>query len=396
MSKQLTSKERMIAALSGEKTDYTPCSFMIFYNLFEQCSSQKDFIDRQLGLGLDTFANVGKLHMSFHPDVSVRSWEKKEHGADVIVREIETPAGVLSQEVVEKSGWPEGENLPLFDDRIVPRAQKVLVDPEQDLDKVRYLFGSFEDSSIKNLKDQAASIQNIADDHGLLTIAGELGDGFENAQIIGVGDLLAWLSGFETTMFAIMDYPEIIKEYVTIISNWNLDQIAIYLDVTNADLIVRRGWYENTEFWTPEAFEYIIAPTIKKEAEIVHQAGKKYGYIITSSYLPILDTILDCDIDVLIGVDPIEGKGTHLDEVKNKVSQRNKALWGGVSGAVTVETGTEEQTKEAVIHALQLLGSNGGFILSPVDNVRENTEKAWRNTRVFIDTWKQNRTRFLS
>ena len=29
--------------------------------------------------------------------------------------------------------------------------------------------------------------------------------------------------------------------------------------------------------------------------------------------------------------------------------------------------------------------------LSPVDNVREDTEKAWKNTHVFIDTWKKHR-----
>ena len=52
-----------------------------------------------------------------------------------------------------------------------------------------------------------------------------------------------------------------------------------------------------------------------------------------------------------------------------------------MSGAVTVETGTEEETAAAVRRALEVLGSGGGYILSPVDNVREDTENAWRNTR---------------
>jgi hypothetical protein len=58
---------------------------------------------------------------------------------------------------------------------------------------------------------------------------------------------------------------------------------------------------------------------------------------------------------------------------------------------VTVEMGTEEETKEAVISALEILGKGGGFILSPVDNVRDDTEKAWKNTRVFIAMWKKYR-----
>jgi len=44
-----------------------------------------------------------------------------------------------------------------------------------------------------------------------------------------------------------------------------------------------------------------------------------------------------------------------------------------------------------VSEALDILGKGGGFILSPVDNVRDNPENAWKNTHRFIDTWKKNR-----
>jgi hypothetical protein len=32
----------------------------------------------------------------------------------------------------------------------------------------------------------------------------------------------------------------------------------------------------------------------------------------------------------------------------------------------------------------------GGFVLSPVDDMREDTERAWNNTRVFIETLKRS------
>ena len=67
------------------------------------------------------------------------------------------------------------------------------------------------------------------------------------------------------------------------------------------------------------------------------------------------------------------------------------ALWGGVSGAMTVELGTAGETRDAVIEAIDTLGTGGGFILSPVDNLREDTPNAQANTEVFIDTWKQHR-----
>jgi len=134
-----------------------------------------------------------------------------------------------------------------------------------------------------------------------------------------------------------------------------------------------------------------VAPTLRREAQLVHQARRKFGYIITSAFLPLLDDILAAGVDVLIGLDPEEGKGSSLPAIKDKCRAARRALWGGVSGAVTVELGTEEETGAAVRRALEVLGSGGGFILSPVDNVREDTENARRNTRALIAAWKKHR-----
>jgi hypothetical protein len=185
--------------------------------------------------------------------------------------------------------------------------------------------------------------------------------------------------------------PRMIEQYARIIHEWNMRQIEVYLDVTEAELIVRRGWYETTEFWTPAAFNRIIAPTLKREADIVHQAGRYFGYIITSAFLPLLDDIIAAGVDVLIGLDPSEGKGTHLSVIKERFRRAGRALWGGVSGPITLEMGTEADTEKAVRAALETLGGGGGFILSPVDNVREDTEKSRRNTRAFIEAWKRHR-----
>jgi hypothetical protein len=203
-------------------------------------------------------------------------------------------------------------------------------------------------------------------------------------------DAMAWLSGFETVMVLALTRPELIQEYARIIHRWNLQQLEVYLAETAAELIVRRGWYETTEFWTPPIWRTVIAPTLRREAEVVHQAGRRFGYIITSAFLPLLDDILDCGVDVLIGVDPEEGKGTTLPAIKAKCRAAGRALWGGVSGPVTVELGGEAQTREAVRRALELLGPEG-FILSPVDNVREDTETSRRNTRALIEAWQRYR-----
>ncbi len=396
----MNSRERMLKALAGGIPDYTPCSFMLFYILYEQCKTDAEFVETQLDLGLDACVHVGHLNHNLHlygglyPRVEVREWVEQENGRKTFCRRLDTPAGPLTGRVRQREGWPTEDDFPLLKDWIVGRAEEVLVKPEEDLEKLAYLFGPIRDEDIRVLREEAAEADRLAKRHGLLQVGGWKGAVRPGLQVdpgVMDCDAMAWLSGFENVMILSLTKPETIREYVRIIHEWNLKQIEVYLEVTQADLIVRRGWYETTEFWTPKVYREIIAPTLRREAELVHQASRKYGYIITSAFVPLLDDILSSGIDVLIGLDPKEGKGTDLKLVKSKFREAGKALWGGVSGPLSVEMATGGQTEQAVCEALDILGREGGFILSPVDNVREHTETAWENTHRFIDVWKANR-----
>jgi len=396
----MRSRERLMAAIAGERPDHAPCSFMLFFSLYERCSSDAEFVEKQLELGLDPFVHVGQLNHTLHrygglaPGVSWKEWVEETAGDKVFCRRIDTPAGPLESRVRQRDGWPTAEDFPLLNDWLVPRFEAILVKPEQDLAKLPYLFGPVKDEEVRVLREEARAASRLAKRHGLLLVGGWKGTVRPGLQVdpgVMGADAMAWLSGFETVMVLSLTRPDLIQEYAQIIHRWNLKQIEVYLQETEADLIVRRGWYETTEFWTPTVWRAIIAPTLKREAELVHQAGRKFGYIITSAFLPLLDDILQSGVDVIIGVDLEEGKGTALPAIKQKCRAAGRALWGGVSGAVTVELGTAEQTAEAVRRALEVLGEGGGFILSPVDNVREDTENSRRNTLAFIEAWKKYR-----
>lgn len=391
----------MLAALAYEEHDYTPCSFMLFFNQYFKSKTDRQFVQTQLKLGLDAYVHVGHLKHGLHPEARCSEWVEQTEGTKYFCRRIDTPKGPLTSRVKQAANWPEEGDFPIFNDWLIPRTEEVLVKPQEDLEKLKYFFGPFADEDIDRLRDTARAAKKLADKHGLLQLGGWKGvikpglpperRGNSDGGVMGC-DCMAWLSGYQDVMVLSLINPQIIAQYAEIIHEWNMRQLEIYLDVTDSDLLWRRGWYETTEFWTPQAYRDIIAPTIKRETELVHQAGRKYGYIITSAFEPLLDDILATGVDVLVGLDPAQGKGTGIQPIKDKCAAHKTALWGGVSGAVTVELGTAQQTRDAVIEAMRVLGAGGGFILSPVDNVREDTDNAWRNTRVFIDTWKQYRT----
>ena len=64
-------------------------------------------------------------------------------------------------------------------------------------------------------------------------------------------------------------------------------------------------------------------------------------------------------------------------------------LWGGVNGHLTVEQGSSQDVQVEVRQATEVLAPGGGFILSPVDNVRENTHRAHQNVAALIDEWQR-------
>jgi hypothetical protein len=102
----------------------------------------------------------------------------------------------------------------------------------------------------------------------------------------------------------------------------------------------------------------------------------------------MLESYLEAGLDVLLGIDPIQGTYTDMPLMKQKLGNR-VCLWGGVSGAVTVERGTETEVRTAVSQAIETLGRDG-FVLSPIDNITVDEPLTWRNLDIFIDEWRRH------
>jgi len=393
----MTGRERLLLALENKKTDYIPCCFMIFTLLRKKCRDQFEFIRKQLELGLDIKVELPELPFRFHPEVKVKEWEEvdKETNSILLNKEYITPSGVLKTTVRKTEDWPYGNSVPLLNDYLTVRCKKFLIENEQDVKKLKFLFAEPTDEDIEEFRRKSKELKKFADGKFLLTGGWRSGSG-GNAPEKGIdkdggtmgADALLWLCGAENTIFLAMDKPELIQEILEIISAWNRKRIQIYLE-EGIDLLIRRGWYEGTDIWSPSLFRKFIFPVLKEEIDIVHQAGAKFGYIITSGAMPLLDDFLELGIDVLIGVDPVMGKWdfkTLKEKVKGKM-----CLWGGVNGFLTVERGRNKDVEREVSDAISELGKDNGFILSPVDNVTNETECVWENINTLIKVWKEKR-----
>jgi uroporphyrinogen-III decarboxylase len=384
----ITSRQRLLDAINLRPTDQTPCCFMSFTALRQHHNDDWYAVAlAEKAMGLDPMLFIPTaprrerrehpelrgLPVRFDPAVKTVEWRE----GDVLYKEYHTPAGKLSTSVRLSEDWPHGNHIPFIDDYQVPRAIEHLVKGMEDLPALQYLLTPPSDADRSAFALEAQKARAFCTEHGIL-LAGGWGVGMDMAN---------WLCGMQPLMMHVLEQPDFVRALLEMIHAWNLQRMQVVLSAP-VDLYIRRSWYEGCDFITPRFFRQVVLPQIKEEAALSHEHGAKFGYICTSGTKPVLNDYLDSGIDVLIGIDPIQGTYTDMPLMKSKLGGR-VCLWGGVSGAVTVEQGREDEIRAAVRLALSTLGVQG-FILSPIDNITVDAPLTWKNIDIFIDEWRKS------
>jgi hypothetical protein len=362
---------------------------MLFAGLWSGSATYLSFIQSMLDLGLDAcvqippreprlmndYYNLHGLPVNYHP--AVRIEESVETRADqrypILVKKYHTPAGTLYTEVRQTEDWRHGNHVPFLDDYLSSRSIKFPVEGIEDLDKLLFLLVKPTSEEVATFSSVSRATSEFARQKDLLLTGGW-----------GVGaDMFGWLYGLQNMLYAIYDQPEFIQSILDLIAAWNRSRMEVIL-AAGVDLYIKRAWYENCDFWTPVKFQQYLAPILTAEADLAHQYDARFGYLITANCMPLLEQIAQCGVDVIIGVDPLT---YNLEQTKQTLGSR-VCLWGGVNGHLTVERGSPEEVRQEVRKAMELLAPTGGFILSPVDNIRDLTSQARQNVLALIEEWR--------
>jgi hypothetical protein len=382
----------MLRALNHQEPDHIPCCFMSFTALrkrHDENMYELSKAERAMGLDSMLFIPVAPrperpehpdlrgLPVRFHPQVETKEWrEKTSGGREVLHKEYSTPGGSLATGVRLSEDWPYGDHIPFVGDYQVPRALKPLITEPEELDALQYFLIPPQEDDIAQFKREARIAHAFVEEHGVL-LAGGWGVGLDMAN---------WLCGIENLAMLAMDQPDFVADLLEMIHVWNKQRMEVVLSAP-VDLYIRRAWYEGCDFVMPQFYRDEVLPRLRVEVDLAHEHGAKFGYICSSGTRPMLDFYLEAGIDALIGVDPVQGTHTDMPLMKEKLGRR-VCLWGGVSGAVTVEMGTEEEVRSAVRRAIEVLGPTG-FILSPVDNITVDEPRTWHNIDILMDEWQK-------
>ncbi len=391
---KLTSRERMLRAIELQPVDHIPCCLISFSALRKRYDGDRyQVVEAQRAMGLDAMLFIPSAPRSARPehpdlrglpvrfpdDVGIEAWrEETESGRSLLHKRYHTPHGSLSTAVVLSDDWPHGNHIPFIDDYQIPRAVKPLITEPEDLDVLAYLLQPPSALEIAAFQTEVERARAFADAHGVL-LAGGWGVGMDMAN---------WLCGMEDLMVLTIQQPDFVDDLLELIHQWTMARMAVVLSAP-VDLFIRRAWYEGCDFVTPCFYRRSVLPRLKAEVDLAHARGTRFGYICTSGMAPMLDSYLEAGFDVLLGVDPEQGTHTDMARIAETLAGE-VCIWGGVSGAITVEMGTPAEVREAVHRAVRTFGPEG-FILSPIDNLTVDAPRTWANLDVLVDAWREVR-----
>jgi len=382
---KMSSKERIIATIKHETTDHIPLCFegighqsVAFID--HRYPEYSDRVHFYLDMEIDTAV---RFSPPLYSDSGFQTKEWQEHHSGepypLLMKEYITPKGNLKQ-IVRKHEYPS-DSVGLFSDHNVPssRSSKYLIDKEEDLEKLEYILRPPNDEDLHRYRQQAKIARKFCDEEQVL-FAGYLQ---------GVGDPLLWMSGIETVVLSPVLNPDFLKQYVDIVSKWDKALLEIQIEA-GIDLIIRRGWYESTDFWAPEFFREFLFKPLKQEIEMAHQAGVYFTYVMNSKARPMLDIFRDLEFDVYSNIDPVT-IDMDLADLKREIGD-SITLYGGVNNFLVVENGTVDEVRKAVIEAVEKLAPGGGFVLGVgdvLDFMFANPETTERNFYEMIKVWKE-------
>ena len=359
----LSSKERILAAIRHEEPDRVPISPRIGFFLQEYygCDCWEHMLKASEEFGFDPFVLIGPMLPNYlywpprsYPEikgVSVRSkFETLPDGTTIVERKINTPAGSL----FDRSKLSTGNRFFLKAAGDVQRLEHMIKGPG-DLDKVRHLLP---DPSEKRFKEIKEITKNVGD-RGLVEV------GVYSAIDHKAGAL------YPPTKMMVDYYLDrsFVVELLRMFHDYTMAETKAYLE-SGAEAI-HGSWYwaSLSVGWSPRIYEELFAPLIKEHVKLVHDYGAIYHFYDDGKCMQILDFVKDAKVDIIDTLTPPPMGDVNLEEAKMRIGD-SVCLKGYIDLYHVIRRGTPELIRSAVCEAIKIAGPGSGFILGTSDSIR--------------------------
>ena len=368
MAAQMTSCERLLAAIHHEEPDRVPVSPRIgaYLTVTYGSSSWMHHLKAAREFGFDlmlpvaspvpAFIHAPQLTYRWLPsEVRVRQEIEEQDGGVTVRRTFDTPAGPLSDETFLA---PPGREYGVSPS---PVKRAHLVKERDDLDRLRYL-----------LPDPTQP--ELAEYHEIARLVGDAGI-VEMTFNPPLDHFLGDVRGLPQLM---MDYHLDRPLFDALFATFQRYSLALLEAVLEGGVRYIFGtWYyaSLSAGWSPAIFRTCFAPLIRQQADLVHRYGGIYHAYDDGKMMRTLGDYVDAGADVIETLTPPPVGDVDLAEAKRLYGDRT-CLKGYVDLLYVLKMGTPELVERTVREAIEVAAPGGGFILGTSDSIREGTPTA--------------------
>lgn len=379
---EMTSKERLLAAIRHEEPDRVPVAPRMHLWSLEQYGDHNWL--RQLKireeLGTDPFIEVflrvpAYIRNPFSgdyrdlDDVSVEMTVENQGALNRVRRQIHTPAGDL-HDVIDLP-HPDSE----YGLRPSPVMREPLVKGREDVERVRWLLPD---------PDRVVTATNWPE---IIEIVGDRGLLHANPNPGAAAAVMTKAMGMENVMLAFYENRELFDGLLEVLSTFHLAVTRRMLELGAP--IIYHSWHNfgTSAGWSPKIWREAFKPLVQSCADLVHSFEAAYLYFDNGPIKPLLPELAEVGVDILETLCPPPVGDVDLAEAKRMIGDR-VCLVGNVDAIWVIQKGTPEEVREAVRQSIRAGAPGGGFILGNSDcffmeTPRENIDAFFKAAREF-------------
>ena len=380
--RQMTTKERLMAALRCQAVDYVPMAFQFWPSPPRRpnatWTNERERLEFFRRRGWDARVEVGTLVTPL-PAVQAEVRYETLNDQPILHQLWHTPAGTVEERLRVTDDWPGRDRnadtpVGFYDDFRTSRYIEFPFKSASDLAALPYLFPVDNARDIDKMMSAHERARALAEEFQVPLFA------YYTAGM----DWLLWLHPAEEMILRARTDPAMVHSLLDHIHSACARRLELLLEL-GLDGVCRRGWYESADLWSPRDFAEFARGPLAEDIRAVHAAGCVFIYLMDSGVVPLLGELGALDFDCLFGVDPAM-RSVDLRQVRRALP--GKSLWGGISATLHIGRGTPAETERAVERAFESCGRLG-FVLGPLEGIRptwpwENIEacdRAWRRLR---------------
>lgn len=267
------------------------------------------------------------------------------------------------------------DDPPLYSDHQGSRRTEFSVKGPQYLEALSYLPQPPSGEVLSAFRSSARPVQALCRREQVLTAGAVPSVSCYALGLVGPDRLMIWS----------VDDRRFVLQLCPMLQEWALPCLEPVLEL-RPDIVRYRDIYASTALWSPRDWAELFAPAVLQVGTAAHAVGAKLRYFGDVRPMDRPEEFAAVGVDALSYLKPPSQGDADLREIKRRVGDR-MCLWGGVSAPLTIEQGSADDVRRAVIEAIAAAAPGGGFILAPADAIMNPEVR--ENVSVFIQTCLQ-------